>query len=272
MDKAVLTLDKILARYFYKDWVQDELRDVGESISGDMNQLIKRFLGSDRIRRKPVDEIAVSLLSSLRTTDLRLIATDLGAEAQGRHGQLLKRILSLVVFEPYVKRTTRYCTVCLKETHHELHFGVDWQADRFKCEVCGTTTSVRSIKDENRGSQSIPPPVIDIQWTESNPVSEDAQTKGNLVVSSEEQTPAALIVTPVVASGDDGGDSLSDQALAWTIASCGVAVFVAVSLPVGLSYGWSVGIISGIVSVVLAGGILIPTRHRWMKVLLKMVR
>ena len=274
MGKSVLTLDGILERYFYIQWVQDELRAVGEPTSGVKSQLIKRFLNSARIRDRPVDVIAVSLLTSLRVTDLRQIAADLGADTHGKHGQLLKRILSLVTFEPYVKRVTRPCTVCLRDTRHELHFGIDWQADNFRCEVCGTTISVRSIKNEAQSAEPVPQQVFDTQFVESTVIPESASKdgKGGLSSQNHRLAESAEVVGASIKSCEEDHDSVSNEALAWTVASVGVGVFLTVTMSVGLTYGWWIGVVIGVVATVLAGVILIPTRRRWMRVLLRMVK
>ncbi len=95
--------------------------------------------------------------------------------------------------------------------------------------------------------------------------------EGNAVAPSEEQPHTIPTASPEIKSGNDSRDSISYQALAWAVAASGLTVFLAVSIPVGLTYGWFAGIVSGVVSTILAGLILIPTRHRWMKALLKMV-
>lgn len=267
MDRIVLTLDRILDRYFYKEWVEEELENVGEPKSGDKDALIKRFLNSDRIRNRSVNEIAANLLGSLRVSDLKQIAEDLGMSTHGKHGQLLRRILDSVTFEPYVKRATRPCAICLKETRHELHFRSDWQADHFKCDVCGTKTSAHPPKD---GMQSVRPilnEVIDIQFIGPDQASRSPSNK-----SENEAEGPTLSGSPPIVDGSRNLDSVSRQALAWTVVSIGVAVFLTVFVSVTPAYGWLVGIIAGIVATILAGIILVPTRHHWMPLLLRMIQ
>jgi hypothetical protein len=273
MDKTVLTLDEVLDRYFFKEW-----GSVGETLSGDKDELIERFLNSRKIRRRSVEEIAVDLISSLRMTELKQMAEDLETQHKGKRGQILKGILNSVVFEPFVKNTTRYCSVCLSETAQELHFGVDWQADYFKCEICGGVSSVRSIEDEDRGDQSTPQQVIDARWT--GPI-QVAERKTNVageqadVVESPSQGPAKSEEGHSVGKGiapENERDSISQQALAWAIALGGVGVFLAVSIPIGLAYGWIVGLACGIASTILAGVLLISSRRYWVRGLLRLVR
>lgn len=293
----MLTLDEILGRYFLKEWVQDELRDVGEASSGDKDELIERFLNSKRIRKRSVDDIAVDLLSSLRVTELKQIAGDLGTRHQGKHGQILKGILGSVAFEPFVRSTTRYCAVCLNETPHELHFGVDWEADHFKCEICGKVSSVRPIENENQGDQFALQKIFDIHWTgpiqvpetrtaiagehdvadvnlSREPPEPEGHVVGEGIAPSEDHEQRALEAIPpaLMVGNESERESISQQALAWAVALGGVGVFLAISIPVALAYGWIVGVVSGIVGTIVAGVVLISTRRYWVSRLLELIK
>ena len=41
MVKSTLTIEEILGRYYYKEWIQNDLREIGESANGSKDELIK---------------------------------------------------------------------------------------------------------------------------------------------------------------------------------------------------------------------------------------
>lgn len=147
--RATLTIDEILSHYYYKEWIQDELRNISETTSGSKGELVARFLGSPRIRAREVGDIAVELLKKLRKRELNQIAADLGFEIRGNRKILLKELTKSIDFEPYVDEITRPCDTCQKETDHEIRFGSDWNAREFICLVCDKRTA---INDKSHGS------------------------------------------------------------------------------------------------------------------------
>ena len=70
MVKQTMTLEDILGYYYYKYWIQKELRNIGESISETKDELIDRFLHSKETMATSVSEVARNLIASLRKTDL----------------------------------------------------------------------------------------------------------------------------------------------------------------------------------------------------------
>lgn len=76
MNKPILTIYEILSRYYYKEWIQSDLKEIGESTTGDKQELIIRYLSSDRIRANGVERTAINLISSLRKQELKQILHD----------------------------------------------------------------------------------------------------------------------------------------------------------------------------------------------------
>ena len=158
LGKPILTIEEILNRYYYKEWVIEELREIGEKTTGTKSDLIQRYLNSDSIHSKDVREIAQSLLSSLRNQELKQILRDHNLESGRNRNDLLERVFTSFSFEPYIRRTSGYCNTCGKETDQELHFDNSWKASYRKCTVCNNDDPVKHYKLElvdNLGINSI---------------------------------------------------------------------------------------------------------------------
>lgn len=154
MSIPTLTVNEILGRYYYKEWIKDELKDIGENTNGDKDDLICRFLQSNAIRSSTVNQVAQGLISSLRKTDLKQILRDHDLTIGKTKEELLNKVLNSFNFEPYVRFVNRYCNVCKSETEQELHFDDDWNANYFKCTVC--SSDLPANKDgENTVSKEI---------------------------------------------------------------------------------------------------------------------
>lgn len=235
MDKVVLTLYEILDGYYYKEWIQEELREVGLPSSGDKEELIDRFLNSAAAQRSSVCELGKHLVEALRLQELRQLAEHVGIATQGRREQVLKGILDSVAFEPFIKRTKKHCEVCSRDRMHELHFGDDWKADDFICEVCRSEVPAKVSVAKN---DSVHEPVI----------------------------PQVLHTTNVQVNETSHGASAF--AIALTVAS----TFIAVVFSIGPAYNWLLGIFLGFVITIAEGFLLIWTRSIWAPQLLKWIR
>ena len=99
-DPPILTIEEILSRYFYKEWVKDELNEIQEKRTGTKSELIERFLSSNIVHKKSVKQLAESLLSSIRKQDLKQILRDYELATTGKKDDLLARISANFIFEP----------------------------------------------------------------------------------------------------------------------------------------------------------------------------
>ena len=147
-NKPVLTIEEILNRYYYKEWVIDELREIGEKTTGTKSDLVQRYLDSDAIHRKDVFETVQSLLSSLRKQDLKQILRDHKLECAGNRNDLLERVFASFSFEPYIRRVNGYCNICDEKTDQELHFDNSWKASYRRCTVCNNDDPVKHYRLE----------------------------------------------------------------------------------------------------------------------------
>ena len=156
--KPILTIEEILDRYYYKEWVIEELKEIGERKTGAKSDLIQRYLNSDTIHNKEVRETAQSLLSSLRNQELKQILRDHNLESGRNRNDLLEMVFTSFSFEPYIRRVRGYCNTCGKETDQELHFDNSWKATYRRCTVCNNDDPVKHYKLElvdNLGINSI---------------------------------------------------------------------------------------------------------------------
>ncbi len=146
--KQILTIEEILNRYYYKEWVIEELREIGEKTTGSKSELIERYLNSDTVHSKDVRETAISLLSSLRNQELKQILRNHKLESGGNRNDLLERVFASFSFEPYIRKVRVHCDTCGKETEQELHFDNSWKALYRKCSVCNVEIPVKHVKLE----------------------------------------------------------------------------------------------------------------------------
>lgn len=146
--KQILTIEEILNRYYYKEWVVEELREIGEKTTGTKGDLILRYLNSDVIHNKDVRDTAQNLLSSLRKQDLKQILRDHRLESAGNRNDLLERVFTSFSFEPYIKKVRGHCNTCGKETEQELHFDNSWKASYRRCSICDNDDPVKHNKLE----------------------------------------------------------------------------------------------------------------------------
>ena len=227
-NKPILTIEEILNRYYYKDWVIDELRGIGEKTTGTKSDLVQRYLDSDAIHRKTVSETAKSLLSSLRKQDLKQMLRDHKLESAGNRNDLLERVFASFSFEPYVRRVNSYCNICEEKTDRELHFNNSWEASYRRCTVCNNDEPVKHYKLEF------------VEHLGANP------SRGSLITDNFKSNEVP-----------DGIKYLKTNY--WQI----VATFVGVLALFGLKYGLIAGLIYSVIlslSVALIGFIL--TEHR----------
>jgi len=136
MNKPTLTISEILGRYYYKEWIKGELRDIGESVNGEKDELINRYLESGIIRSKNVTQLSKNLILSLRKTDLKQILRDHNLSNGNTNEELISKIFNGFTFEPYTSSINRYCDVCKSKTDQELHFDNHWKAKYFRCTIC----------------------------------------------------------------------------------------------------------------------------------------
>ncbi|MHB1493154.1 MAG: hypothetical protein ACYCSG_03015 [Thermoplasmataceae archaeon] len=147
MIKQTLTIEELLGRYYYKEWIQDDLREIGESANGSKDELIKRYLNSNKIRDNSVKDIASGLVSSLRKHDLRQILRDHAIRNGNTKEELLRKVLESFSFEPYLTILDRNCDTCGIITEQELHFDNSWKADHFKCLTCNSNLPLSRNSD-----------------------------------------------------------------------------------------------------------------------------
>ena len=148
MVKSTLTIEEILGRYYYKEWIQNDLREIGESANGSKDELIKRYLNSNKIRNNSVNDIANGLISSLRRHDLRQILRDHAIRNGTTKEELLGKVFESFSFEPYITTLDRNCDTCGIITEHELHFDDSWKSDHFKCLTCNSSVPVSKDSDD----------------------------------------------------------------------------------------------------------------------------
>ena len=159
--KPILELEELLGRFFLKEWIQDELRDIGESTSGSKSELIDRLLHSRWAQSKSVATLAEELLCELPLSGLKGVCQFFGIEIPRNKSQIVPNILKTVDVEPYVVHTKRICKVCGRNTQQELHFDDAWQAASFKCQICGTCMVIDAGESLGaRSTQSIVPEVV----------------------------------------------------------------------------------------------------------------
>lgn len=147
-DPPILTIEEILSRYFYKEWVKDELKEIQEKRTGTKSELIERFLSSNIVHKKSVKQLAESLLSSIRKQDLKQILRDYELATTGKKDDLLARISANFIFEPYIRKVNSYCKTCNVKTDKEIHFDDSWNANYKKCLVCNTNEPVKHYRIE----------------------------------------------------------------------------------------------------------------------------
>lgn len=134
--KPVLTIEEILNKYYYKEWVVEELREIGEITTGYKGELIQRYLNSKIVRAKDVMDIASNIISKLRKSDLKQILKDHGLKNGSDRTELIAKVLDSFSFEPYVSQVDRYCDICRTDTQQELHFNDTWEPTYFRCSIC----------------------------------------------------------------------------------------------------------------------------------------
>ncbi len=142
MEKSVLTIEEILGRYFYLDWLQSDCRKMGLRVSGSKNELIERLLNEYERRKESANKIGTDMIHSLRVEDLKMIADDYGLKKGGSREVLINRILNNVRFEPRIKEVDRHCETCMNTTAQEMHFSDDWEASKVICSVCRHETDL----------------------------------------------------------------------------------------------------------------------------------
>lgn len=142
MAKFILTIAEILNRYYYKEWIQNDLKQIGESTSGDKEELIARYLNSDRIRKNDVQATAMNLISSLRSQELKQILHDYNIKNGKQKTGLIDKISHSFDFEPYVLEIKRYCGTCHIKTDQTVHYSNDWKANYYNCSVCNNDEMV----------------------------------------------------------------------------------------------------------------------------------
>lgn len=144
--KPILTIEDILAKYYYKEWIQDELREIGENSNGNKYDLILRYVNSKKIQHYEVGYVARNLLSSLRKQELRQILHEYNIRNGKTANEMLKTVLESFTFEPFVRGVKRYCKICKVDTEQEVHYNNSWKADDFICTIC---------RNEEKTSQNI---------------------------------------------------------------------------------------------------------------------
>ncbi len=149
MVKPTLTIEELLGRYYYKEWIQDDLREIGESENGSKDELIKRYLNSNKIRDNSVKDIAKGLISSLRKYDLIQILRDHAIRNGNTKEELVRKVLESFSFEAYTTILDRNCDTCGVITEQELHFDNSWKADHFKCLTCNSSVPVSKDSDDH---------------------------------------------------------------------------------------------------------------------------
>ena len=146
--KPILTIEEILDRYYYKEWVIEKLKEIGERTTGAKSYLIQRYLNSDTIHNKEVRETAQSLLSSLRNQELKQILRDHNLESGRKRNDLLEKVFTSFSFEPYIRIVSSYCNTCDEKIDQELHFDNSWKASYRRCTVCNNDDPVKHNKLE----------------------------------------------------------------------------------------------------------------------------
>ncbi len=169
--KQILTIEEILERYYYKEWIIDELGEIGEKTNGTKNELITRYFNSNINQSKGVNNLAQNLLSSLRNKDLKQILKDHNLESAGNKTDLLKKVFASFSFEPYIRKVKSYCNTCGKETDQEFHFGDDWKAIYKRCSICNNDYSIihnkfASVDTPGISSSVQPSDLISAHWDE----------------------------------------------------------------------------------------------------------
>lgn len=153
--RPILVLEELLERFFYKEWIQEDLRNIGESTTGSKSELIDRLLHSKWAQRISVMALTEELMQELPAPDLKLVGQFLALELPKKKDQVVPHILKSVDIEPYVVHTRRLCNVCGKNTQHELHFNGAWEANAFKCQTCGTTSEIRTKEELTQPSTQL---------------------------------------------------------------------------------------------------------------------
>ena len=138
LSKPILTIEEILNSYYYKEWVIEELRRIGERASGNKNELIQRYLSSVNIQNRDALALVKDLLSVLGKQDLKQILKDHNLNGGKSKNDMLDKIMNSFSFEPYITEVLRYCNVCLDKTNQELHLDNSWKPVYFKCTVCNS--------------------------------------------------------------------------------------------------------------------------------------
>lgn len=242
--KQILTIEEILGLYYYKEWIIDELKGIGERTTGNKDELIQRYLDSDIIRTEDVKTIATNLLSTLRKQDLKQILRDHSLKNGKRRDEILDIVLNNFLFEPYVRRTESYCDICHKETNQELHFDNFWKPSYRKCSVCDYYEPLKLAKLE-------PFDNLGISSQDSSTDNNSSRVKQELQVHEEQGKPFE--------------DNVSDIEIYlknnyWQ----SISTIIIVLISFGLKYGLITGLVVSISTtlVVIFAGFLLSTHKR----------
>ena len=148
MAKIILALDDILSQFYHKEWIQDDLRNLGISSTGNKEDLVYRLLNSFRIRNQSVQDSGENLISALPATELKALARYIGIAANGSRSEVLSRIIDSVNFEAYVEPIDRMCHICVEKTPQEIHYDDHWRQLNFECTVCGNKTYLEKLHNQ----------------------------------------------------------------------------------------------------------------------------
>lgn len=146
--KIYLSLEDFLNRYYLKEWIQDDLREMNLSPTGSKEDLSYRLLDALRRQGKTVHDVAFDMISSVPSEDLENLAKELGITVAENEEDLIDGIFSKVEFEPFVTVIERFCETCGKETEQEIHFDNNWKQEVFVCSICGFNDFVTGMRSK----------------------------------------------------------------------------------------------------------------------------
>lgn len=225
----ILTIEDILSRYYFLEWVKDVAYELDIPTSQNKDDLIDAILARYQARRIDAESIYEHLIETLPKYRLKQIAEDNGLSVKGTRDELVDRILDSLNFEPIVKRVSAHCSICSNDTIQEMHFSNNWKATRSVCDVCGHETKL----------------IVSKTPTASKNVSYSTSPQGP---QDQEELQAGMIRIAV----DTG-----------TIVSVSIAVLFSVFASTDGTYGVLSSISLGLLSALACSVALLFTRSLW---------
>lgn len=138
----ILTIEDILSRYYFLEWVKDVAYELDIPTSQNKDDLIDAILAKYQARRIDAESIYEHLIETLPKYRLKQIAEDNGLSVKGTRDELIDRILESLNFEPIVKKIRAPCSTCSDDTIQEMHFSNNWKATHRVCGICGHETKL----------------------------------------------------------------------------------------------------------------------------------